>query len=275
MKTIKSQLLMDTLVDSQGERRDKQCLEDIVVRMQKQQRIPLGQHHDAALSSAGYIENFRLEGLIDRPGEWCIRGDVTMQDDFDWSKGGGFSFSAMEVVKRRTDAAGTLYLPYPFYGDESALDEILTYDAQLQAGRWIKKAADPTQITLMVCLFVLTPVWKSIWDEKVWPFIKRTWANYRNGRFKDLPLDFGFRAQGRRGEKVNVLFIPDRNNVERTFTKELADAGMEKAMNVIAHDKRGASVGISQIKLYFHSQTEGYRIDSIQYADGQVTHEVN
>jgi hypothetical protein len=114
-----------------------------------------------------------------------------------------------------------------------------------------------------------------MWDEKVWPFIKHAWANYRTGRFKDIPLDFGFGARGRRGETINILFIPNRNDIERTFTKELAVAGMEKAMKLIAEDRRGASVGISQIKLFFHSHTEGYRIDSIQYADGQVTHQVS
>ena len=273
MKTIKDQLLMSTLEDSQGERRDKQFLEEIVAKMPP--RYPLGQHHDFSLPNVGFIENFRLEELPDHPGEWCIKGDLTMQDDQDWSKVGGFSFSTVEIVKRQANGVGALYVPYPFYRDGSALDEILSYDPQLHAGKWIKKAADPTQITLMVCLFVLTPVWKSTWDEKVWPFIKRTWANYRKGRFKDLPLDFGFTAQGRHGGNVNVLFIPDRSNVERTFTKELADAGMEKAMKVIAEDKRGASVGISQIKLYCHSHTEGYRIESIQYADGQVTHQVS
>ena len=180
---------MSTLEDSQGERRDREFLEDILRHMPK--RYPLGQHHDAALRSVGYIENFRLEEIPTKPGEWCIRGDVTIEDGHILADAGGFSFSSVEVVERQANAVGALYIPYPSYRDEAALREILTYDPQLNAGKWIRKAADPFPIDIDVCLFVLTPVWKSTWDEKVWPFIKRAWANYRNGRFKDLPLDFG------------------------------------------------------------------------------------
>ena len=274
MKTIKGQLLMSTLEDSQGERRDKRFLEEIVARVPK--RVPLGQDHDASLPNVVFIENFRLEELTDHPGEWCISGDVAMQDGQDWSKGGGFSFSAVEVVKRREDPAGTLYVPYPFYRDESALEEILAYDPQLQAGRWVKKSAELALIALIVTsgLWVLQPARDKFFNEVVWPFLDKVLKKYREGRFKDIPFEYGSVALGKNGEKINIRFIPERRNSAGTFTKELVKGGLEKAMAMIAEDKKGAAVGIKEIKLYYHNPTDGYRIESIQYADGQVIHHV-
>ena len=52
MKTIQGQLLMSTLEDSQGERRDKKFLEEIIAKMPP--RYPLGQHHDASRPNVGY-----------------------------------------------------------------------------------------------------------------------------------------------------------------------------------------------------------------------------
>jgi hypothetical protein len=271
MKTIKGQPLMSTLEDSQGERRDKQFLEEIIADMPP--RFPLGQHHDAALPFHGYIENFQLEEIPDQPGEWRIVGDVYMQDGQEWSQG-GFSFSTTEIVRRQLDGEGAIYVPYPYYRDEKALDEILSYDPQLHAGRWIKKAADPYQIALVVSLFILTPFWKKVVDEKVWPFLERVLANYRTGRFKEMPFEFGISAQGRHGETVNLYFIPDRRNVGRTFTKQLIEGGIEKAMKIIAEDNKAATVKISQIKLYYDQIETCYKVDSIQYADGEVAHYV-
>jgi hypothetical protein len=271
MKTIKGQLLMSTLEDSQGERRDKQFLEEIIAKMPA--RYPLGQHHDASLPNVGYIENFRLEELPEQAGEWCISGDVTMQDGQDWSKGGGFSFSSVEIVKRQTNGVGALYVPYPYYRDESALEEILSYDPQLNAGRWIKKGADPFTIGLIVTgvLWTLAPARDKLYQEVVWPFLDRVLEKYRKGRFKEMPFDYGSTAIGKNGEKINLLFIPDRRNSSGTFTKELVKYGLEKAMKLIAEDTKGTAVGIKQIKLYYHNPSEGYRVDSIQYADGTVT----
>jgi hypothetical protein len=271
MKTIKAQRLASTFTDSNGDRRDKRFLEEWVAGMPP--RFPFGQHHDAALPTIGYIENFRLEEDLEHLGEWFVVGDVSVEDDFDWSKHGGFSYAIAEIARTQPNGEGVLYVPYPFYRDEQAIEEILSYDSQLDAGRWIKKGADVQPITLLVTftLWLLTPVWKKAFDEKVWPFLERVSANYRKGRFKDMPFDYGSIAIGRNGEEVHVQFIPDRRNCEQTFTKELVKKGLEKAIKVIAEDKRGATVSMKLIKLYYHNQREGYRVTSIQYADGQET----
>jgi len=271
MKTIKGQRLFSTLEDTQGERRDKQFLEEMVARMPP--RFPVGQHHDAAFPTVGYIEKFRLEEVTEHPGEWCIVGDVYVEDNFDWSKHGGFSYSATEIAKKKPDDVGVLYVPYPFYRDDKIIDEILSYDPQLSAGRWVKKAADPLTITLIVTLtlWTLTPLWKKVFDEQVWPFLERMLAKYRNGRFKDMPFDYGSMVVGRHKEVVNIQFIPDRRNCDNTFTKELIKNGLEKAIKVIAEDKRGATIPMKLVKLYYHDQCEGYRVSAIQYADGHET----
>ncbi len=235
---------------------------------------PLGQHHDSLLPNAGFIENFRIEELQEHPGDWCIRGDITIKEDLDWSKGGGFSYSNTEILKRQKDGVGALYIPYPFYREPAAVDEILSYDSRLHAGQWIKKAMDPAQGVLMVCLFLLTPVWKSVWDENAWPFVKRVWAKYREGRFKNMPLDFAFMATAPSGKTVNILFIPDRRKIEQTFTKELAEAGLQKAMEIINENSRTDVNAVAQIKLYYDDEADGYRVHSIQYVDGNVKYEI-
>jgi hypothetical protein len=88
----------------------------------------------------------------------------------------------------------------------------------------------------------LTPLWKKVFDEKVWPFLEGVLAKYRTGRFKNMPFDYGSRAVGKNGEQVNLLFIPDRKNSAETFTRELVKDGLEKAMVTIAEDERGAAV---------------------------------
>jgi hypothetical protein len=275
METIKGQTLFSTLEDSQGERRDKQFLEEILKDMPP--RYPLGQHPDAGLPSIGYIDNFRVEQIPDQPGEWRLVGDVHIENGVNWSKGGGFSYSTTEIIQKQPNGVGVLYVPYPFYRDEKVIEELLSYDPQLNAGRWIKKAADPHTITLIVTLtlWTLTPLWKRVFDEGVWPFLERVLVNYRNGRFKDIPFDYGSTATGRHGEKVNIQLIPDRRNCGQTFTKELVKDGLAKAIKLIAEDKKGATVPIKLIKLYYHDQHEGYRVNSILYADGDEINLIN
>src|SRR5580658_2248488 len=76
MKTIKAQRLASTFTDSNGDRRDKRFLEEWVAGMPP--RFPFGQHHDAALPTIGYIENFRLEEDLEHLGEWFVVGDVSV-----------------------------------------------------------------------------------------------------------------------------------------------------------------------------------------------------
>jgi hypothetical protein len=270
MKVIKDQPLCSTLEDSQGERRDKQFLEELIEKAPP--RFPLGQHHDNALKSVGYIENFRIAALSDVPGQWQIIGDVYIEDDKNFSDFGGFSFSTTEIEREAQEPLAALYVPFPFYRNKDVIDEIVGYSSHLSAGRWVKKNSDPSQINLLVSfiLFVLAPVWKKIFDEKVWPVIEEVLESYRKGRFKDTPFDYGAVVKGKLGENVNLLFVPDRKNIEMSFTKDLIKQGLEKVMNLIVSDEQGAKIGISLIKLHFHDYEEGYKISSVQYCNGDL-----
>ena len=272
MKIIRNQTLCSTLEDSQGERRDKQFLQELIDKAPP--RFPLGQHHDNALKSVGFIENFRIVPILDNLGEWQIVGDVHIEDDRNFSDFGGFSFSTTEIEKRAVDSLAGLYVPFPFYRDKEVIDEIMSYSSNLSAGRWVKKNSDPSHINLLVSfvLFALTPVWKRVFDEKVWPVLEEVLGNYRKGRFKSTPFDYGAIVEGVLGEQINILFVPDRGNIQLSFTNELIENGLEKAINLIKFDERGAKIGISLIKLHFHDYEEGYKITSVQYCDGDLKH---
>jgi hypothetical protein len=269
MKIMRNQVLMTTHVDSQGERCDRQMLQDIVDRMPP--RYPLGQHHDAALPSRGYIENFRLEELVSEPGQWQVVGDVHIEDDLDFSKFGGFSYSSTEIAKKSTgDSIGALYIPYPLYKDQAILDEITSYDPALSAGRWIKKNADPSKFTFLVTfiLFVLTPAWKKIFDERVWPFLINVIDRKEEGSIKNSPFEYVAIASDEAGRNINIYFIPDRNRCKDTFSKVLVKAGMEKAIDFLHADDKAIQIGADTLKLYYHDDKVGYKIFFIQYRDG-------
>jgi hypothetical protein len=270
MKTIKGQPLLSTFEDSHGERRDKQFLIDFLENLPPQ--IPLWQNHDAALPSTGFIENMSLREVLDSPGNWQIVGDVHLNDDVDFSGFGGFSFSVTQILKSQQDSLGALFVPYPFYRDEVLISEILTYDPQLDAGKWIKKNLDPGKLSIIVSLlaFALTPVWKRTFDEIVWPFLSRSVDKYLKGRLKDNPLDCGFGIKGHKGEDIYVYFVSDRKDVKRTFTKPRFEAGLQKTVDFISGDSKAKNIGVTMIKLYFANDDEGYQIHDVQYADGKT-----
>jgi hypothetical protein len=271
MNTFKRHPIFSTLEDSQGERRDKQFLVDLLKRLPS--RYPLGQHHDAALPTCGYIENFDLEEIPSHPGEWQIVGDVCLEDGVNITTISGISFSTVEVVQRQPNSLGALYVPYPFYREQGMFDEILSYDPQLNAGRWIKKSADPCTIALIglaaqATYFLLTPAWKTTWDDTVWPFLKRVGTNYLAGRLKDKPLEYGYTIQGHTGEKIRVHFASNRHLASETLLKALQEEGLKRAITFISNDAKAKSIGIATLKLYFHSREDGFKLCDVQYLDG-------
>ncbi len=162
--TIKGQVLASTSLDTQGERFDKQYLEDLVANLPT--RMPLNQHHEHGLPTVGVVENFRVESEDDG---WVLKGDVTFEGEPPTM--GEFSFSTTELVHRAKEPLFLIYVPYPHYRDSQLLNELAASNPNTSVGKWVKKSAELAEIALVVSTasLLLGPAWKKIYDEQVHP----------------------------------------------------------------------------------------------------------
>jgi len=264
------QTIASTYRDSQGEKLPQKILEEIC----KVRRSPISQSHQPEKKSIGYMDNFRVVPDPRKSEEWFLIADVYFTeepDDIDICLG-GFSFSAQEIIKDfcPTDSDYTIYLPYPFYNDEKLLNGLSNKDKYLSLGRWYKKSADPTTISLAVSLilFVLTPAWTKFFDSKLWPKIKKIWRIIPELQKQGIQrVDF-VQVAKINSHEVSIHFIPEANKEKICFSKDKIKSGFNTVYKYSKTDAKSTSLGYRVIKLYWESQKKEYKLFHIEYKDG-------
>jgi hypothetical protein len=116
------------------------------------------------------MTNFRLVQDANDQSHVLLVCDVTYDDELGSPPFGGFSFSALHFLRSNSsEPEFGIYLPFPSYNDASLADALLTCDVKLAFGKWIKKAADPTLIAMIVLLVqpIWTTVYKKLLEEKL------------------------------------------------------------------------------------------------------------
>jgi hypothetical protein len=267
---IYNQTIGSTSIDSQGEKIPKEILEELC----QSGSIPLQQNHQPEKGPIGYIENLHLVPDERQAGEWLLKGDVFYTEEpKDIKIGvGGFSWSITKLNNKYEveNCSYALYLPYPFYNNETLLGSLARLDERLSLGYWYKKTADPAKIALLVSfiLFFLEPPYDKFFNEVLWPKIKTIFGKIpkikENGIVR---VDF-VQNVSINGHRVNVYFFPGMSNEVECYQKDKIMNALDLIYRYTLKDKSAKIPGYSTIKLHWNSEKKEYFIDCIEYRDG-------
>ncbi len=271
--TYKDQIIAGTRIDSQGERRPKEYFEELIKSFPA--RSPLNQQHDMRLETVGYLENFRVVQDTEDESEWNVIADVFLtKGDLD-SALKGFSYSALEhLASNAPKPYVSVHLPYPLYNDEAYIRSLLDEVPGLLVGRWVKKAADPTTISLVAALIVLVvrPEWEIQYKENIRPAILKAIELIKGLREKGSSADLLQHVRGNIGEDVQLLFVPDRANEDASFSEAAIFSAVSAAIAFLQTDEKSKNVGVQRIRFYFDLGKRRYVLFHVQYLDGTDTH---
>jgi len=271
MKGFKDQPILSTARDSQGETRTKEFLEDVVKRMPP--RFPLGQHHDMVSPYCGHMENFRVVSASDAEEEWLIIADIYLESGKISDAVGGFSYSFTAPHRNNgADPEASIFLPFPYYNDETLIDELLNSDAPLAVGKWHKKSADAGTIALIVSFifFALGPAWQKLYDSRVHPVLVGVIRKLKESAAAGLQYHYGFVVKDTAGRPANVYMIPAPQEALHLSQVAAFKRGLEVAMDFIQTDPKAKSLGLYLLKMRYNADTHEFAIFSAQFRDGSV-----
>lgn len=271
MKIIKNQILAGTRLDSQGERCPKEVLVSFC-KMYEGKRMPLNQQHDFSLTSPGFVENLRVVPDKSNLGDWSLVGDVHFDGDSLQIAMGGFSISFLEILRRsKSQDLFHVYLPHPYYKDESFLDELFE-EGYVSVGRWAKKATDPAAIGLIggVIVFFLKPIWEDLYKSQIAPHVYKFFSE-KYGKLKEKNIAVNFMQYVvYNNYEIQVLLIPIHGKEEQCFEMEVTNKAM-----ALVHYKLTTlppnTVPVSKIYLKFDENTGTYELQRIEHQDGSVS----
>lgn len=273
MRTILSQCVASTSIDSAGERLSKAFLDDYAVSMAGK-RQPLNQQHDLSRRPVGYAENYRVQPDPASPGEWRLVADVSLDDHVNLDALHGFSISGVEMLRVPDSADAKMLLAYPIYNDEALLRD-LALDDRLALGRWIKKAAGDFEWGVLLgslLAFVVTPIWDDVYKRKIAPRVDQLLNLYLE---KLQPK--GVRAELLQVVQINeaevqIRFIPAKAQEAICLRSDAVHAGLQLAVALLQNDNKASSVGVRGLVLFYDEGKSAYCVHRVEYADGSVEH---
>ncbi len=267
--TLRAQILASTAIDGHGEQTTKEFLEDLVARMP--QRMPLNQHHDLGQPTVGFVENLRVEPEGDG---WAIKGDITFEGSPPTA--GGFSYSTTERVYGAPEALLAVYVPYPYYRDDSLLAELHSHDGGTTTGRWIKKSISVEEAALIISAanLVFAPMWRRVYEDSVHPHLVRLAEATKSALFARgatrVRTDFlqPVRCEAYEG-KVELYFVPPDQAAAATSFSYLAilDA-MEESRKFLQEDWSRCGKKVKRVVHVFQPASSTFERTTIVYVDG-------
>lgn len=268
-------VIWGTMVDLQGEQCSKEFLENLVQKTDGYQegRFDLHQNHDWMEDKLGYVDNLRLIPNDKKPGEWLLIVDAYIDTSKMTLERVGFSFSQTQLHPLSPEHGDCIiYLPFPHYKDDEYIKSLLATDSNLKIGIWIKKAVDPGQLGLLVptLVFILQPLWKKVFDEEIWPKIKRGINHIPTLRNKGIVFDLFQRISLEDGSEIDLYFRPIYGEEEECFDQLILKDGISKVESFISTETEDNSGRIRMVKLLYDKSSKGYKISSVEYADGRT-----
>ncbi len=263
------QTIGSTHVDSQGEKFPKCILDNIAQRKQ----TPISQNHQPERPSIGYMDNFRVIQDPKNNHEWLLKADLYYYEKPKDFAVGGISWSSVELIgeyKATKKSSCAIYLPWPYYNNKLLLDELRNTDESLSIGRWYKKSADPTTISLIVgfVLFAFSPVWNKIFDNVIWPRLSKVFSVLPSLRKKGIQrFDFVQLVEIKQ-HQVNVYLIPEAEEEVGCFSKENVTQGLKKIYDYSEKDTKAINPGYRTIKLCWNNNLMKYELFHIEFNDG-------
>jgi hypothetical protein len=270
MPTYIAQVLGGTRLDKQGERLPLSIFENIC-RESSGKRIPLHQHHDMARPVVGYMENLRVEPDPINPDEWSLVGDVVLHEGTFDESWGGFSISTVVPIREVEEPKALVYLPYPAYND-TELIELLSHDATLNVGKWIKKNADAGEWAVFgaTLAFFLKPAWDDIYKRIISPIIDGFLERHGDALFsRGLRLEHVQHLVFAE-HTVEVRFMPSPGKERFCFDATLLKNGLDLVASHLSNDDRATNPGVERIVLAYDDGAREYVLLRTEYRDGAV-----
>jgi hypothetical protein len=274
LRKYENQRLGGTHVDSQGEKLPKVFFQRFCKQLENK-RIPLHQQHEMAKKTVGFIENLRLVPDTEIINEWCLIGDVTIEDGGIEEVLRGFSISGVEELRKSPTATALIYLPFPHYNNKQLVDELCS-DKDLTIGKWIKKEASPTAWVLLgsIIAFAVTPIWDDVYKRKIAPRLDELIKKYREplnekGISVELMQIILFK-----GAEIEVRIIPTKVNQAVSLQIEIVQAGLEKVVEFLQSDAKANNIGINRIIIFYDESKSSYVLHRIEYLNGEVEHTI-
>jgi len=272
IKQLFNQIIGSTNIDSQGEKIPKRILEDLC----EPGIIPLQQNHLPEKNSIGYISNLHLEQDVVYPDEWFLKGDITFTsepDNIDLALG-GFSWSITELFdeyKGYEDNSYALYISFPGYNDNDLLSSLAKIDPKLSLGRWYKKSADSTQVSLLVgfIYFLLGPSWGKVYDKDIWPMLQNIFSKITQTKTsKTARTDF-VQLVKINENIVNIYFIPDDLDMAVSYRKNKIVRAIND-VDAFCKNDNDSKLGYKTIKLLWSRPDAKFLIKTVEYRNGSM-----
>ena len=270
MHKIADAPIISTLEDLHGEKRSKEDLESFLEGLPT--RLPINIEHDMGRATTGYVENIRVTPVPNAEDEWMLIGDHYLSElPTENSPLTGMSFSFTKLVSKNTpgDEEFQVYLPFPYYNDESLMDRLHHVDVPLALGRWHKKdlTTDHVGIIVSLALFVLGPQWTHIYEDKIRPKLLKLIGHLEVE--EGVAYDYHQLVKRPDGGMVRLIFVSDHRNWTASLSPEPIDRGMTAAVNFLQSSDLATCKPVSQVRLKYNPNTEGYDVTLVQYEDGE------
>lgn len=221
------------------------------------------------------MENFRIVEAEDAPGEWNVIADIYVTSGTVDEALKGFSYSATEHMASNAPSPDvSVHLPYPVYNEQDFIKELLADIPSLLVGRWVKKSVDPATIGLVGALVVLLvrPEWEIQYKENIRPNIVKAIGIVSRLRKKGISSNLHQHVRGHTGEDVLLLFVPDREYEEASFSEPAIKLAIAEAVAFLIRDDKSTSIGVERIRFFYDVPTRKYVLFHVQYLDGTDVH---
>jgi hypothetical protein len=273
MIQIIGQPVASTHRDSQGEEYSRDFLEDLC--RDQGEKVLLRQHHDFTKPAVGYMENFRVVRDPDHDGHWLMLADVFVEKKEDAVLAGGFSWSkTIDVESNHDEPLIGFYLPWPHYNDRELIEEILGQAAPIKVGKWVRKAAEPVAVLLLVSLgsVLVSPIWNDVYERKVGPWLRDQLHWIKKLRKRDVQTQIVLQLHLRNGQNIQVFMNPEDEFVP---TELDLGRGLCKANHFVVNALNENQGTPDKISMYYDSGSGEYEMLSCEYIGGKYVHLVS
>jgi len=267
VKEIKGQPVASTHVDMHGEQLTLEHLKAIALSVPP--IAPINNNHDMGLAPIGEMKKFRIIEDPNSPGDYLLVCDVKYDDEAEGIPSGGLSWSFLEGgIANSKVHEFEIYLPFPAYNDDTLIGELLSSDANLLVGKWIKKSADPLSIAL-IAIFA-PPIWNSIYKivfrNKVESFLQSVKDRWPKRLGINISIELPIESYS--PKPVAVLIPEVSSGINSLLT---AVDGLDKAMDICILDYANTGKEISRIRLSYESSEKAYKVVIIEYRSGETS----
>lgn len=264
-KSLYNQTIAGTSLDRQGEELSRETLENWVSNQDT--RSTLYSEHDRT-KPIGYIENLKVVPDTTNTGHFLVKADVHIWDEYDLEEYQGFSISFTDELESNVEdesLAISIFLPYPFYTDESLRSQLLQTHDNVVIGRFVKKSlwSDSTVLTWVGIGISLL----SLFKDELRSILPRLTKVLEHLRSKNISAHVGIVTHNKNKEELQVLFLSDEKSRKAGCQlQDHIDSGLE---TVASFEKASTKLaGIKKVTLVYSFKKGCYQLYEVSYYDG-------